>query len=244
MSDPHPDGANGALNDKHHHRERTTPTMTAKQSEDLVTTVRVPVANLPVPYESVAVPSAGSGEDPESILAEPPDTLDISAELAAPPRRKIPFITLLLFAGMIAGLGFAGGAYYEKQNPGTSTAGAAAGRTGGAPGGFSAEGGTGGGFGGGAPGGNAGGNSGSGSSTGSTSGTVKLVDGDTVYLTTGSGSVIKVTTKSSTKVTTTRTSKTTDLTPGQTVTVQGTTDSSGNVAATTVTEGAATTTNG
>jgi hypothetical protein len=46
-----------------------------------------------------------------------------------------------------------------------------------------------------------------------------------------------VTTKGTTKITTVRTGKTTDLTPGQTVTVQGAKDSSGNVAATTVTEG-------
>jgi hypothetical protein len=239
MSDGTRDGANGAVNDKPHHGERT-PTMAAKQSEELATTARVPVVNLPVPYEpGTAVPALSGGEDPEAILAEPPDTRDISAELAEPPRRKLPFISMLLFAGMIAGLGFAGGAYYEKQNPSTASAGAAVGRTGGAPGGFSAEGGAGGGFGGGAPGGT--GNSGTGSSASSTSGTVKLVDGSTVYLTTSSGSVIKVTTKSSTKVTTAKTGKTTDLTPGQTVTVEGTADSSGNVAATTVTEAAPTT---
>ncbi|MFC1439361.1 hypothetical protein ABUW04_13950 [Streptacidiphilus sp. N1-10] len=214
--------------------------MAAKQSEELATTARVPVVNLPVPYEAgSAVPALPGGEDPEAILAEPPDTRDISAELAEPPRRKLPLLSMLLFAGMIAGLGFAGGAYYEKQNPSTSsTAGAGFARTGAAPGGFSAEG-AGGGFGGGAPGGTGG--TGTGSSTSSTSGTVKLVDGSTVYLTTSSGSVIKVTTKSSTKVTTTKTGKTTDLTPGQTVTVEGTTDSSGSVAATTVTEAAPTT---
>ena len=230
----------GAMNDKPHHGERT-PTMAAKQSEELATTARVPVVNLPVPYEAgSAVPALSGGEDdPEAILAEPPDTRDISAELAEPPRRKLPLLSMLLFAGMIAGLGFAGGAYYEKQNPSTASAGTAIGRTGGAPGGFSAEGGAGGGFGGGAPGGT--GTGGTGSSSNSTSGTVKLVDGSTVYLTTSSGSVIKVTTKSSTKVTTTKTGKTTDLTPGQTVTVEGTTDSSGSVAATTVTEAAPTT---
>ena len=231
----------GAMNDKPHHGERT-PTMAAKQSEELATTARVPVVNLPVPYEAgSAVPALSGGEDdPEAILAEPPDTRDISAELAEPPRRKLPLLSMLLFAGMIAGLGFAGGAYYEKQNPSTSsTAGAGFTRTGAAPGGFSAEGGAGGGFGGGAPGGT--GNGSTGSSASSTSGTVKLVDGSTVYLTTSSGSVIKVTTKSSTKVTTTKTGKTTDLTPGQTVTVEGTTDSSGSVAATTVTEAAPTT---
>ncbi|MFF2198763.1 hypothetical protein, partial [Streptomyces sp. NPDC058157] len=32
-------------------------------------------------------------EDPEEILAEPPDTRDISAELAAPPRARMPWLT-------------------------------------------------------------------------------------------------------------------------------------------------------
>ncbi|WP_371619433.1 DUF5666 domain-containing protein [Streptomyces sp. NBC_00454] len=59
-------------------------------------------------------PAAGPAEDPEGILAEPPDTRDISAELAAPPRPRLPWLSLLLAGGVVAGLAFAGGALVEK----------------------------------------------------------------------------------------------------------------------------------
>ncbi|MFC1410577.1 hypothetical protein ACEZCY_15070 [Streptacidiphilus sp. N1-12] len=160
------------------------------------------------------------GPGPEEILAEAPDARDIAAELAAPPRRKLPWLRLLLVAGMVAGAAFAGGAYYQKNN-GTSSAGGLP--TGTRPSGFAGFGGAGG--------------TGGAATGDSTSGTVKLVDGDTLYLTTSSGSVVKVTTKGTTKITTAKTGTTADLLPGQTVTVEGSTDSSGNVAATTVTQG-------
>ena len=163
---------------------------------------------------------------PEEILAEAPDGRDVAAELAAPPRRRLPWLPLLLVAGTIAGAAFAGGASYEKGN-GSATAGFPTGASRGTgTGGFA-------GFGGGTGTGTAGGTA----ANTPTSGTVKLVDGSTVYLTTTSGGVVKVTTKGSTKITTAQTGKTADLKPGQTVTVEGSTDSSGNVAATTVTEG-------
>lgn len=66
-----------------------------------------------------AGPSAGGSPadpaaDPEGILSEPPDTRDISAELAAPPRPRLPWLTLLLSGGVVAGLAFTGGALVEK----------------------------------------------------------------------------------------------------------------------------------
>ena len=240
---------------KNRQTDRKKQEMAERRTNELETTASPASApGLPMLYEGgeddtaivpVFDPRYGGGADPESILAEPPDTLDISAELAAPPRRKLPWLSLVLFAGMIAGLAFAGGAYYQKYDGTAATSSAGAGftaRAGAAAGGTgTGRTGTGsasseGGFpsGGGAPGGTAGGSSSSGSST---SGTVKLVDGSTIYLTTTSGSIIKVTTGSSTKITKTTTSKTSALLPGQTVTVAGTTDSSGNVTATTVTEG-------
>lgn len=167
---------------------------------------------------------------PEEILAEPPDARDIAGELAAPPRRKLPWLTLLLAGGVIAAAGFAGGALVEKNvKPAatTATAGGFAGFTRGGAGGTGAAGGTGTG-------------TGAGAGGGATTGTVKLVDGSTVYLTDSSGNIVKITTGSSTKVTLSSTGKVSDLKAGQTVTVRGTTDSSGNVAATTVSEGAAT----
>ncbi|MFD5510454.1 hypothetical protein ACFWIB_22080 [Streptomyces sp. NPDC127051] len=58
----------------------------------------------------------GPGGDPEGILSEPPDTRDISAELAAPPRPRLPWLTLLLSGGVVAGLAFTGGALVEKSH--------------------------------------------------------------------------------------------------------------------------------
>lgn len=170
---------------------------------------------------------------PEEILAEPPDALDIAAELSAPPRRKLPWLTLALCGGVIAALSFAGGAMVEKNNqPAASSGGGAAAARGAAGGGF-------GGFtrGGAGGAGATGGTGGSGTGSASTVGTVKLVDGSTVYVTDSSGNVVKVTTGGSTKVSIAKDGKVGDLQPGQTVTVRGTTDANGDVAATTVTQG-------
>jgi hypothetical protein len=170
---------------------------------------------------------------PEDILAEPPDARDIAGELAAPPRRKLPWLTLALCGGVVAALAFAGGALVEKnnvQNNASSAANAFASLRGGAgaAGGAGAGGAT-------RTGGGTG--TGTGGAGAPTTGTVKLVDGTTVYLTDSSGNVVKVTTGKSTKVNVTKTGKVSDLQPGQSVTVLGSTDKSGDLAATTVTEG-------
>ncbi|MFE2167939.1 DUF5666 domain-containing protein [Streptomyces sp. NPDC059447] len=71
----------------------------------------------------------GPAEDPEEILSEPPDTRDVSAELAAPPRPRLPWLTLLLSGGVVAGLAFTGGVLVEKghlQGSGGSGSGVAA----------------------------------------------------------------------------------------------------------------------
>ncbi|WP_199239543.1 hypothetical protein [Streptomyces sp. ICBB 8177] len=181
--------------------------------------------------------------DPESVLAEPPDARDISAELAAPPRRKLPWLTLALSGAVVAALAFAGGALVEKSDlngsghaGGTFAAGArGATGTGSGTGAYGAAGRFGG------SGASAGaGRSGSGSGSGLTMGTVKLVDGSTIYVTDAQGDIVKVTTGKSTQVTEAKPGRTSDLQPGQTVTVRGTQDSSGDIAATTVTEGAST----
>jgi len=62
---------------------------------------------------------------------------------------------------------------------------------------------------------------------GATIGTVKLVDGNNVYVQDVQGNTIKVTTKPSTTVSVTRTGKTSDLAPGSTVIVQGKQNSDG-----------------
>ncbi|HEY3478552.1 MAG TPA: hypothetical protein VGL02_06575 [Streptomyces sp.] len=191
---------------------------------------------------------------PEEILAEPPDARDISAELAAPPRRKLPWLTLLLSAGVVAAAAFAGGALVEKNHLQSSPA-ASRGTFGGAGGGTraGATGGTGGtGTRTGAAGGTGTGAARSGGATGLpgatganggsgvTFGTVKLVDGNTLYVTDAQGNIVKVTTGGSTKVTESKDGKVSDLQPGQTVTVRGSQNSSGDIAASTVTEGGVT----
>lgn len=183
-------------------------------------------------------------ERPEDVLASPPDTRDISAELAAPPRRKLPWLTLLLSACVVAAGAFAGGALVEKNHLNGSSGGAArafqqavAGRAGGSTAGtggrtFGGAGGTGTGT------GTATGGAGGGTASGVTAGTIKLVDGSTIYVTDAQGNIVKVTTKGTTKVSESKDGKVGDLKPGQSVTVRGTANSSGDIAASTVTEGA------
>jgi hypothetical protein len=176
------------------------------------------------------------GQRPEDVLAEPPDARDVSAELAAPPRRKLPWLTLVLSACVVAAAAFSGGALVEKHQLHGGSAGrgsafsaaagsarqSTSGRTG--TGAFGASGGSQ------ASGGGA-------AAGGLTVGTVKLVDGNTVYVSDAQGDIVKVTTGSSTKVTENKSGKVSDLKAGQSVTVVGTKGSDGTVKATTVTEG-------
>ncbi len=181
------------------------------------------------------LPEPPSPDRPEDVLALPPDARDISAELAAPPRRRLPWGTLLLAACVVAALGFTGGVLVGKQRPDSGGTGFSAARGGGAAGGAgraaAAAGRTFGGRGAGGSGGAAG------TSGGLTVGTVKLVDGSTVYVSDPQGDIVKVTTGKSTTVSTTATGKVSDLKPGQTVTVRGTSAPSGDLTATTITEG-------
>lgn len=72
---------------------------------------------------------------------------------------------------------------------------------------------------------------------GFTAGTIMSIEGDTVILKLTDGSTVKVTTSSTTRVTTSNTAAITDLKKGETITVVGAKDSSGNVTATSVSEG-------
>jgi hypothetical protein len=71
---------------------------------------------------------------------------------------------------------------------------------------------------------------------GTTIGTVKLVDGNNVYVSDVQGNVVKVTTGSNTDVQVSKTGTLTDLQPGTSVVVQGKAGSSDEVAATSITE--------
>jgi hypothetical protein len=104
-----------------------------------------------------------------------------------------------------------------------------------------------GGFGGtgGAPGyGGFGGQGGAGTGTGAarggggfTSGTISSISGDTITVKLSDGSTVKVTTTGTTTVTKSSTEKVSDLAEGETITVIGRPDSSGDVAATRISEG-------
>ena len=178
--------------------------------------------------------------DPAELLASAPDARDITAEIAAPPRQKLPWPTLALAGAVIAVAAFAGGAWYQKGDGSSGGQQAAGGRQfpGGA-GGYGFPGGGAGGYGGRAGGtGTTGGNA-AGAQGGFTRGTVTSVDGATVYLTDASGNTVKVTTGDSTKVTLNKDGKVADLQPGQTVTVVGQRGDDGSYTATQLSEGAA-----
>lgn len=75
---------------------------------------------------------------------------------------------------------------------------------------------------------------------GFTSGTVVSIDGDTIVLETSDGEQVTVSTTDDTTVTTTEESDVASLATGDTLTVMGEADDSGDVAATTITEGEST----
>ena len=83
-----------------------------------------------------------------------------------------------------------------------------------------------------------GGFAGGGAGGGFTSGTVTAVDGDTVTLELEDGSTVTVTTTDDTTVTTTTDASVSDLAEGDSLTVVGEADDDGNVAATSISEGA------
>ncbi len=177
------------------------------------------------------VPPAGhpaeSGAPREAAPATP----------GAPRRRWTRFITpaLALVAALIVG-GVVGGII------GHSTATAAPQRPGfgqgGFPGGGQGFGGGQGGSGGGAGQNGGGARPGAAGPGGFTAGTISSIDGDTITLKLQDGSTVKVSTSDSTRVTQTSTSSVSKLKKGDTITVIGQRDSSGDVSATNIAEGA------
>ncbi|MBR7832317.1 hypothetical protein KDL01_03555 [Actinospica durhamensis] len=172
----------------------------------------------------------------EELLAIPPQADHLAEELAARPvRAKLPRVTLVLGGAILVAAGFIGGTLAQKHY-GTSSGGTAAraasfastftrgtgtggaGRTGTGTGGF----GGGSGFGGGAGG-------------SSISGTVTVVSGDTLYVTATNGTVYTVKTSGTTTVSISSSGTLSQLKPGQTVTIAGSADSSGDVTATSIT---------
>ena len=169
------------------------------------------------------------------LLSSPLDDDDeLTAVLTRRPRAKLPSVTLILAAIVVASAGFLGGAlvgkHYGSSGSGNLAAafrGLAARATSSASPGASGGTGTRTGFPG-AGGGLAGGNA--------TIGTIKLIDGSIVYVETSSGDVVQVATSSGTKVTASETIPVKSLTPGETVIVEGSKNSSGAIAATSISQ--------
>jgi hypothetical protein len=164
-------------------------------------------------------------EDTSVYLADVP--------LTPPPRpsRSMGMLTTGLVVVVVAGLGFLGGVKVQQHQAGGAGGGAAgfAGRLPQRPGGTGAAGTAG------AP-GAAGGAAGAG---GATVGTVKLVDGNVIYVTSVNGDVIKIRTSAGSTVTKSSTATVGDIRPGDSVLVQGEAGSDGTIAATRVTDNGA-----
>jgi hypothetical protein len=177
----------------------------------------------------------------ESIApVEDADWLDTAGELPPRPRRRVLApVPLALLGVLLVACGFIGGVLVEKGQTGSSGTGASGGlaarlaalRGGpGATGGASAT-------------SSAGGFSGRlGRTTGAsrpTIGQVSYVDGRTLYVENTEGNTVKVRTSAGSTVTKTVTSSVKGIHPGETVVVQGTVDSRGTIAASSISVGAA-----
>jgi hypothetical protein len=172
------------------------------------------------------------------LLSSPlDDDDDLTVVLTRRPRAKLPSLTLVLAAVVVASAGFLGGALVGKHYGSSSSgnlaaafsrlAGARASATATASAG---SGGTGAGFGFGA---GRGGLFGGGNAT---AGTIKLIDGRTVYVQTTAGDIVQVATSAGTKITVSSTVPVKDLQPGETVIVEGSKTSSGAIAATSISQ--------
>ena len=144
-------------------------------------------------------------------------------------RLGVPVAALL--AVLLVAAGFWGGALVEKRHGGSSSSGGRAGGSGfaarfraaAAAAATGATGATG-----------AGDFPGFGGASSAAAGTISVVDGDTLYVLTTTGALVKVTLNPSTTVTRNAKSQALDLRPGDTVVVQGTAGANGDVAASSI----------
>jgi hypothetical protein len=175
----------------------------------------------------------GNGDDLGDLLdmlSSPVDDDDtLTAVLTRRPRAKLPSLTLVLVALVVASAGFLGGIVVGKHY-GTSSSPAAAFSRFAAVGSATAGAGSGSGagFGGRGGGGFAAGNA--------TIGTIKLIDHSIVYVQTAEGDIVQVSTSAGTKVTASSTIPVQDLKPGETVIVEGSKNSTGGVTATSISQ--------
>jgi hypothetical protein len=168
------------------------------------------------------------------VLSSPidDDDTELTAVLTRRPRAKLPSLTLILTAVVVASVGFLGGALVGKHYASSSSGNLAAtfSRLAGARASATASAGTGSGTG---FAGRGGGLFGGGNAT---IGTIKLVDGHTVYVQTTEGDIVQVATSAGTRVTVSSTVPVKDLQPGETVIVEGSKNSSGAIAATSISQ--------
>jgi hypothetical protein len=176
--------------------------------------------------------------DPMDLLSTPISDGDLTVALARRPKVRLPSLTMTLVVAAVLGIGFVGGALVGKHYGSTSTSSPAGfgaftrfGGAGAAGTSSSASA---------APAGSSGSSSFPGrggglfGAGGATFGTIKLVDGNIVYVQTETGSIVQVTTSAATKVTASTSVPLKDLTPGETVIVEGTTKANGSVTATSI----------
>jgi hypothetical protein len=170
--------------------------------------------------------------DPMALLSQPATADDLTPALAKRPRAKLPSLTMFLMALVIAGAGFYAGALVGKHHSGSAAGGFAAFRAGAGAGAGATS--TAGATGTGRTG--AGGFLGGGAAGSDTIGTIKLIDGNTVYVETETGTIVQVQVSGTTKITISSTGTVKNLAPGQTVVVGGAKNSSGGVSATSVSQ--------
>jgi uncharacterized protein DUF5666 len=175
------------------------------------------------------------------------DGYDEEQTLPFPGRRRRQFWgrgTAVLLALALAAIGFYAGIRVEKGQLASSTTTLGTGASGSAAGGRAARLGAGAGAGSsGAAGGRAAALGGGGGFLGgggnASFGTVSSVNGNTIYVQTATGNVVKVTLSSATKLTKSQAVSKSALRPGDTVVVQGVTGSGGTISATSVSDSGA-----
>ena len=179
-------------------------------------------------------------DDLLDVLSSPldDDDAELTAVLTRRPRAKLPSLTLILLAIVVASAGFLGGALVGKHYGSSGTGNLAAAFRGlaAARAGASSSASAGSGTGSGGTGSGLGGRGGLFGGGNATIGTIKLIDGATVYVQTTAGDVVQVATSAGTKVTVSSTVPVKDLQPGETVIVEGSKNSSGAIAATSISQ--------
>jgi hypothetical protein len=166
----------------------------------------------------------------------PPLADDDEPAFAPRPRKRAHLLTYVLAGAMLVAAGFVGGVLLQKHDDHgktSSTNSAVSNAIARFRGGAGAASGTGGG---GAPG--AGGRGGGGFG-GGTFGTVKLVDGNNIYIVDAQGNTTKIVTNAASAITKTDPSSVTKIAPGDTVIVRGTANADGSTTAASVTDSGA-----